>query len=190
MTNSKLCSYLITDPLYYPDLPSKFGATLTKALIQYKPNYACFRDKRSNTDISENILQFIKLCRQFNVLAFINSDIKTASLLKFDGVHLPSSMLKDISSVKKLNLQSICSCHNENEIDFCIKNGADFITLSPLFASPNKGEPIGVDSFNKMLENKNIRTFALGGIVDEEEIEKLKYSKAYGFASIRYFIKD
>lgn len=183
-----MLSYLITDPELYSDEPLRFANTLTKALIQYKPDYACFRDKRDGFDKSEIIFEFINICNQNSVKAFINSDIEIADRLGFSGVHLPSSMLGSIKLAKNLGLDVMGSCHNRREIDECVTNEADMITLSPVFASPKKGEPLGVDKFDELLLDVNIKAFALGGIVSQEHIEKLKNSRAIGFASIRYFV--
>ena len=35
---------------------------------------------------------------------------------------------------------------------------------------------------------KNINIFALGGIINENQIKQISETKAYGFASIRYFV--
>lgn len=180
--------YLITDPRFYSDDPDIFSQTLTKALIQYKPDYACFRDKRSGFDNREKIKLFVKICKREGVKSFINSDIKSAIEFGYDGVHLPSSMFGSIKMLKDKGLQVFASCHNRLEMDICYRDGADMITLSPIFISPDKGEPLGIDNFNKLIGDIDIKVFALGGIIDEAQIEKLKTSKATGFASIRYFI--
>ena len=187
---NRLKSYLITDPKLYSDDPTTFTNTLTKALIQYRPDYACFRDKRGVLLNAELVTNFVKICKQYDVRAFINSDTNTAVRLGFDGVHLPSYMLDKIGMVKSEGLQIIASCHNKSEIDICCKYEADIITLSPLFFSPDKGEPFGLEKFDALVGNSGLKTFALGGIVDEAEVRKLENSKAYGFASIRYFVKE
>ena len=62
------------------------------------------------------------------------------------------------------------------------------ITLSPVFHSPKKGEPLGIDRFDELIGDTDMKVFALGGIIDDTQIDKLQNSKAAGFASIRYFI--
>lgn len=61
------------------------------------------------------------------------------------------------------------------------------MTYSPIFASPNKGETKGMDDLNELLDKCEIKAFALGGIVEEEQMVQIAKTKSYGFASIRYF---
>lgn len=65
--------------------------------------------------------------------------------------------------------------------------GADYVTYSPIFVSPNKGKPKGVEDLQKLLEKTEIKVFALGGIVSHEQIDLVEESGVYGFASIRHF---
>ena len=61
------------------------------------------------------------------------------------------------------------------------------MTYSPIFYTPHKGEPKGVDDLRAVVESVGIKVFALGGITDKNEVQKVGKSGAYGFASIRYF---
>ncbi|MEJ5168255.1 MAG: thiamine phosphate synthase, partial [Arcobacteraceae bacterium] len=67
--------------------------------------------------------------------------------------------------------------------------GADAVTYSPVFDTPDKGKPIGLEALD-MAKNEvaAIMIFALGGIVTKEQIDSIKQTKADGFASIRYFV--
>ena len=136
----------------------------------------------------EKLRIFIEVCNQYNTKTFINSDINLAVEFGFCGIHLPSAMLGLVPAAKEAGLLVFASCHSSQEIDMCEKFGADMITLSPVFASPDKGEPLGVDRFDEMVVDCRLSVFALGGIIDEAQIEMVKNSKAAGFASIRYFI--
>ena len=83
----------------------------------------------------------------------------------------------------------IISCHNENDLENAIKSKADAVTYSPIFETPNKGLPKGIEVLNNITtkyENTNI--IALGGIINDEQIEQISKTKAYGIASIRYFV--
>ena len=65
--------------------------------------------------------------------------------------------------------------------------GADMVTYSPIFETPDKGEPVGLHMLSKLTSSVNIPVIALGGIVTDEHIEACQMSGASGFASIRYF---
>ena len=61
------------------------------------------------------------------------------------------------------------------------------ITFSPIFHSPNKGEPKGVEELKRVAFLLSIPVIALGGIVTQKQIGLSKQSGAKGFASIRWF---
>ena len=45
------------------------------------------------------------------------------------------------------------------------------------------------DKLNEVIEKfPNLKIFALGGIIQNEQIKEIEKTKAYGFESIRYFI--
>ena len=79
--------------------------------------------------------------------------------------------------------------HNEEEIYKALKFGADAVTYSPIFYTPDKGNPKGLEDLNEKVAKINIKIIALGGIISDEDIAKIKSTDAYAFASIRYFIK-
>jgi len=183
-----LIRYLITDPNYYSNNLVEFEQTLTKALNQ-NIDMACFRDK-SSENFEELAKLFVKVCKKQNISKYlINTNIQLAKKLNATGVHLNSTQFDKIKEAKQLELYVIISCHNEEEIKKAIEQNADAITYSPIFLTPNKGEPKGVDDL-KLIVSKypQIDIIALGGIVEQSHIEKIEQSKAYGFASIRYFI--
>lgn len=63
------------------------------------------------------------------------------------------------------------------------------ITYSPIYKSPNKGEPKGIDNLKQVVNiYEDVNIIALGGIINDEQVSQIKKAKAFGFASIRYFI--
>jgi thiamine-phosphate pyrophosphorylase len=185
----KFRSYLITDPSIYGSEPLEFTTNLSQTFNKHYPDLVCFRDKHSpNKSLLASI--FINLSKEFGVpMSLINSDIELAIKLGYDGVHLNSQQFDLITQVKAQNLYTIISTHNQEEIELAIKNGADAITYSPIFDTPNKGAPKGIENFKNVVDiySGSIDIFALGGIVTKEHIDKIKGVNASGFASIRYF---
>ena len=182
-----MIQYLITDPKYYTNNPSTFKKVLTKALTKQNVNIACFRDKVSkNTDELAKV--FVNVCKEFNIQTIlINSNIKLAIKLKATGVHLTSTQFDKIQEVKENNLFTIISCHTEKELINAENLNVDMATYSPIFKTPNKGEPKGSKELSKVVNKSNIPIIALGGILNEKQINEIEKSKAFGFASIRYF---
>ncbi len=181
-------SYLITDPKYYKDTNS-FEKYLISIYQNKKPSFACFRDK-SNKDFDTFAEIFVKISKYFEIeKILINQNIQTALKFKAHGVHLTSSQFNQIEYAKEQGLYVIISTHSKKEALLAKKLGADAITFSPIFKTPNKGEPKGIKELKRVVKEVDIKCFALGGIVGEREINLCKKSGCYGFASIRYFTK-
>lgn len=181
--------YLITDPKYYTNDKIKFEEILINILNKQKVDIACFRDKESS-NFEELAKVFIKICKKKNIYKIlINSDFLLAKKLNANGVHLTSSQFDKIKEAKELGLYVIISCHTFEDIQKAIKNQADAVTFSPIFQTPNKGEAKGIEVLQEAINScKDINIIALGGIINETQIEQISKTKAYGIASIRYFI--
>ena len=179
--------YLITSPEFYTDTPEIFREKLRKQIQMHQPEYALFRDKTtSNYEPLAEI--FVSVCKEFeNLKSFLHQDIILAQKLHATGVHLTSTQFGEIAKAKENNLEVIVSTHTHEEVALAQKLGADAVTYSPIFFSPNKGEPKGIEDLKTLLAKSEIKVFALGGIISEEQIELLEETKSYGFASIRYF---
>jgi len=156
-------------------------------LRRYMPDFALYRDK-DNSAYALEAQNFLAMAKPFkNMKTFLHQEADLAKKLGATGVHLTSMQFDDITHAKELGLEVIISTHTQEEVHLAEVRGADYVTYSPIFATPNKGEPKGVDALREIVEKSKIKIFALGGIVSDEEVEKLEGSGAFGFASIRYF---
>lgn len=181
-------TYLITDPYLYPKSSLKFRKFYQSVLEKHNPQFAAYRDKTAHFN-SELLEIFLELNSVFNVVSLLNSNADLALKLGFDGVHCNSMQLDRIQDCKKSLKYVFYSAHDINGIEEADKQGADGITISPIFKTPNKGEPLGI-AFLKHINPKAYKAeiFALGGIVTEVEINALKQTQIQNFASIRYFL--
>ena len=184
-------SYLITDSSIYTNNINIFEQKLNYTIQNNNIDFICFRDKISD-NYKELAEKFINISKQNNIKnIFINSHVDLAISLNATGVHLTSIQFDKIVYAKSIGLKVIISCHNECDINNALKNKADYITYSPIFDTPNKGNPKGIEEL-KYIVNKynNIRIFALGGIISKGQIKDIKSTNTFGFASIRYFINN
>jgi thiamine-phosphate pyrophosphorylase len=117
----------------------------------------------------------------------LSGEVELSKELGFYGVHLRSDQFDKIADAKELRLFTVISTHSIEEIESAYELGADMVTFSPIFASPNKGEPKGVDELKMAVNSSPIEVIALGGIISQREIELCREAGAKGFASIRYF---
>lgn len=179
--------YLITSKEFYTDTPANFRNILHKQFVKHAPTHALYRDK-SNPNYDIQATHFVEVCREFkNIKSFIHRDVKLAKDLGASGVHLTSTQFDEIKKAKELGLEVIISTHTKDEVLKAQSLGADAITYSPIFASPGKGEPKGIEDLKEILNISEIKVFALGGIVSQKHVDRVQESGAYGFASIRYF---
>ncbi|MGD9969382.1 MAG: thiamine phosphate synthase [Sulfuricurvum sp.] len=181
-------SYFITDPKYYGQDQPTLQTLLENVYRKGIPDFALYRDKVNPT--YETFAQiFIKVSRQHAVSRILlHGDYVLAHELGANGVHLTSTQFDSIMEAKRLGLYVIISTHTHDEALNAKRLGADAITYSPIFASPGKGEPKGLEDLKELVATINIPVFALGGIVTEEQIKAVEECGVYGFASIRYFL--
>lgn len=162
-------------------------AICAQQIKKHMPDYVLYRNK-TDENYAENALKFINICSEFDHLkCFLHQDIELASKLGAYGVHLTSTQFEMIKSAKLRDLEVIISTHTFDEVKKAKDLGADAVTYSPIFYTPHKGEPKGVDELKKLVTSADIKIFALGGITAQEQIDKISKTGAYGFASIRYF---
>lgn len=153
------------------------------------PSFALYRDK-TNPNYEILAAEFVAVCSHFEGMkCFLHRHVEMAKKLGANGVHLTSTQFGEIESAKALGLEVIISTHTHEEVLQAQILGADYVTYSPIFASPNKGEPKGVEDLRELLQKCKIKVFALGGIVEAWHVQTVEEAGAYGFASIRYFYR-
>jgi len=180
-------SYLITSREFYTDTPAVFRSILHEQLQTHLPTYALYRDK-SNPDYDTQAEYHVQVCSQFeNVKSFLHQKPNLAKELGANGVHLSSSQFDEIEYAKSLGLEVIISTHTHEDVKKAQDLGADAVVYSPIYSSPGKGEPKGIEDLTALVKKMDIKIFGLGGIIDEKQIKEIEQSKAFGFASIRYF---
>ncbi|MFC1542540.1 thiamine phosphate synthase [Pseudomonadota bacterium] len=126
---------------------------------------------------SARLLAFASRLREFTTShgakLIIHTQADIAKAVGADGVHLASSDLAEIPSVRewlnKPEMTISASCHNEIELGFAERFGADYAFLSPVFPTQSHpGEPhLGIDKFREMAETTSLPVIALGGINSE-----------------------
>jgi len=183
-----LKKYLITSREFYTDTPAVFRSVLQEQLQKHFPDFVLYRDKQ-NPHYATQADHFLDVCKNFQGLkAFLHQDYLLAKKLGASGVHLTSSQFDDIPKAKELGLEVIISTHTYEEVHIAEAMGADYVTYSPVFTTPGKGEPKGIADLKEINAITDIAIFALGGIISKKEVEAVRESGVFGFASIRYFL--
>ena len=122
------------------------------------------------------------------VQVLVNGRADVAVAAGAAGVHLPSSGLRPAELRKHVPSGFIIgvSTHSAEEILTAREQGADFAVFGPVFASPGKGNGVGLELFRAAVPLAGpMPVLALGGI-DEVRAAEVLAAGASGWAAIRY----
>jgi thiamine-phosphate pyrophosphorylase len=156
--------------------------------ISKKANMILYRDKE-NSQYSKCAKLFMEEAKKIGFeKILIHQDIDLACFVNADGVHLTSKQIEIIPKAKFFKLFTVVSTHSLSEVKEAERLGADMITFSPIYETPDKGKPKGIEALREIVSRVNIPVIALGGILTKEQIEECIKAGAKGFASIRYFL--
>lgn len=131
------------------------------------------------------------LCSNYDALFIVNDRIDIAYLLEADGVHLGQDDL-DVASARKI-LGENCivgvSTHEPSHALKAVEDGADYIGVGPVFATPTKQGriPVGLEYVKWVSQNVSIPAFAIGGI-DDENLSKVIDAGAKRVSVVRAII--
>ncbi len=178
-------SYLITDPSIYSHDKATFTQQLHAIFKKHQPDYALYRDKAFD-DYESFATLFVQICKEHGVKAMLHNHAPLAVRLDAYGVHYSSNKLCSIG-ITPGNLFQVLSSHTLDEIRSAATLGIDAVTYSPIFATPNKGKPVGIAHLKEVISASPLPIIALGGIINEDQIQEVQKAGAWAFASIRYF---
>lgn len=134
----------------------------------------------------ELALELRRITLELNANLIINDRLDVMLAVEADGVHLGKDSLP-IKMVRKIigNDKLIgFSAHSPHEARRAQDEGADYVSLSPIFYSTSKenyAKPIGPGNILKTKEITNIPIIALGGI-NASNIEEVLKNGANGVA--------
>jgi thiamine-phosphate diphosphorylase len=115
----------------------------------------------------------------------VNDRLDVALAANIDGVHLPANGLP-AGRVRPLVRVLGCSTHTIEEALQAERDGADFVIFGPVFETPGKSSPIGLDALGTVAAALRIPVLAIGGITQENAAEAVRAGAA-GIAAIRMF---
>ena len=131
--------------------------------LQWREKDLCDRD------LYAMALEARALTRRYGCKLLINARFDIAKAANADGVHLPEDSLPIAAARRALGPHALIgkSTHSLVAAAQAQKEGADFITFGPVFATASKkrfGPPVGLDPLRRVCEKIKIPVFALGGI--------------------------
>lgn len=136
--------------------------------------------------------QLKALTMRYDARLFINDNIDIALAVKADGVHLGGHSQATEIIRKRVGEEMLIgvSTHSKAEIELAARQGADFVTFGPVYATPSKakyGAPQGLEKLAEACRGSRVPVFALGGITPERATEA-QQAGARGIALISAII--
>ncbi len=179
--------YLITDRLGLP--PGRSLVEAVAAALAGGVRAVQLREKDlSPRELYPLARELRALTRRHGARLLINDRIDLAQAVAADGVHLAGTSLPTTVARGLLGPQPLIgvSTHHHDEVLAAARDGADFVTFGPVYATPSKaayGPPVGLDALRAACAVAPLPVFALGG-VKAEHIPTLRAAGALGIALI------
>ncbi len=166
--------YLITDRKLFHTPCSMYLAL--EAALKAGVKVIQLREKalppRKLLDMASWLAELTKEC---GAKLFINDRVDIALAAGAYGVHLGQKSIT-ASAVRKISGNKLLigvSTHDIDEALAAEKDGADFITIGPIYRTPSKlryGNPIGIETLRRVKSKVSIPVIAIGGI----KLDKVK----------------
>ena len=159
--------YLVTDPDLLGGRP--LGDVVRDA-VDGGATLVQVREKRgSSRRYLEELLPVRTLLRERGVPLFVNDRIDIALAVEADGVHLGQSDLP-LAAARRISAGRLLigiSCESVEDAVAAERGGADYVSVSPVFATPTKTDTapaLGLDGVGAVRAAVRLPVVAIGGI--------------------------
>ena len=178
--------YLITDRSLFEG--QKYFLSAVEAALMGGVKALQLREKDlPDSELIKLGIQLRILTSNYNAKLIMNSRADIAKIIDADGVHLTenSAHANEIKSTFPDLIVGV-STHSLEAAQIAEAQGADYITFSPIYATPSKanyGPPQGLGLLRQVSQEVNLPVLALGGITLHRVSECLEQG-AFGVALI------
>lgn len=179
--------YLITDRKLFSNVASFYFAV--EEALRGGADALQLREKDLETgELLEMAYRFREMTAAYGAGFFVNDRVDVALAVNADGVHIGGAGIPAAAARKLVGGRMLIgvSAHGIVEAMEAEKDGADFITLGPVFETPSKaryGKPLGVDILREASGRISVPVFAIGGI-SRERVEEVIQAGGSGIALI------
>jgi thiamine-phosphate pyrophosphorylase len=172
-------------------------------LIQHGARVIQLRDKDNSSaglfEKTKKLLSFIsdfEAAKGIKIILMLNDDVEVAARLPVAGVHVGQQDKKISFTRLRLGSNKIVGRSNNSieQIKQSVSDGADYVSLGPVFATPLKPDRqvVGLSAVSEAATFLNIPWVVIGGI-DLENINSVRQAGAKNIAVIRsareFFLK-
>ena len=155
--------------LYLVTAPTENLFTAVEAALKGGVPLVQYRDKDTDDMMRwQNAQKLCQLCHEYGALFIVNDRVDLALAVDADGVHLgqqdlPFAIARQLLGPTKLIGRSTT---NPEQLDRAIQEGADYIGVGPVFATPTKPDraAAGLDYVKYAATHAPMPWFAIGGI--------------------------
>ena len=162
---------------------------LVKIAVETKISLIQIREKKlSALNLFKLAREAARIAENSNTKILVNDRADIALAARADGVHLTANSLS--AEIVRAHFPKDfiigVSTHSIEKAAEAKRQGADFAAFSPIFFTPEKAAPKGLDALREVCEKLNpFVIVALGGI-DETNFKSVLENGASGFAAIRF----
>jgi thiamine-phosphate pyrophosphorylase len=148
-----------------------------------------FRQKSGSTkEMIEIATGMRQLCNKKGAVFIVNDRIDVAIAAEADGVHLGQDDFPIPLARKLLGKDRIIggSAATPEEIETCIREGADYVGYGPVYPTGSKADagPVsGIDALKRIVSSTSVPVIAIGGI-DQSNARPVMGAGAHGIAVI------
>jgi thiamine-phosphate pyrophosphorylase len=144
-----------------------------KAILEASLEAGCrwimVRGKTASASIiEETTAMALKLSKKYDAYVYVNSHPEIVSKMEAHGLHLPWGWSVSKSrEIVGVDVPIGVSTHSLEEAVKAYLDGADYITLSPIYESiskPGYRQGLGLHELKKVVEKVSIPVIALGGV--------------------------
>jgi len=170
--------YLVTDSELLPS--GRTLPALVRAAVDGGVTCVQVREKTASSRVYlERLLEVRPILRECGVPLFVNDRIDLALAVEADGVHLGQGDLP-LSAARRIaggRLRIGVSCESAQDAVEAERGGADYVSVSPVFATPTKTDTataLGLQGVHAIRTAVRIPVVAIGGIAGANAAEVLR----------------
>lgn len=150
---------------------------VAQAAIEGGASIIQFREKEMTTrELVETARRLKELTSQASVPFIVNDRLDVALAVEVDGVHvgqddMPADLARQLIGPNKILGVSASTVEEALQAE---KDGADYVSASPIFTTPTKPDappPTGLKGLKAFVEAVNLPVIAIGGINEENAAE-------------------
>jgi len=184
---------LMQAQLYLVTAPTENLLSIAESALQGGLQMVQYRGKEGD-DCDRIVIaqQLRELCRRYGALFLVNDRVDLAIAVDADGVHLGQQDLPIAVARNLLGSHRIIgrSTTNPEEMAKALEEGADYIGVGPVYATPTKPDKAaaGLDYVRYAAENSPVPFFAIGGI-DAQNLDEVMAAGGDRVAVVRALMK-